>query len=237
MLGFFPSRGLLDIYFENRDDRVFHLVTYGIEDNGLIDITVGNLQSSYAEAPGNISILIYSSPTLSHIPSLLEALNSCQLSSNDLLIKAINEKKAELFDIPNHSDSWGKVLIANSINQGWWSVYLVNCKDFTTIDFWSRINVYQRPAHNFLSAGQIPLPFFFLVTCILQHLLSLYWLGLLFHNPKHAKNIHYCFFLVLLFLGLETNFYAVKTIFMSTGIDAVAWNVDRFTSDLYFFLL
>ncbi|OMJ20835.1 hypothetical protein AYI69_g6060 [Smittium culicis] len=184
------SFSLLDKHFENDPSTVFHLTTYGLYKDALIDITLGNILLSYPEAPGHLSILAISSKNLSSVPLLIKGINSCSFSENSLLSESLAKNSSFLLNIPQNADSWSKLIVPNSLNSGWWSIYLLNCKPFTSISFWSRINIYQRPSHNFLSAGQTYLPLLFLLASIFQHLVSLYYLYFLFKNSNHLKNIH-----------------------------------------------
>ncbi|PVV02803.1 hypothetical protein BB560_002734, partial [Smittium megazygosporum] len=195
------SEALLDKVIESSTKGHFDIVTYGLSETGTIELTIGNIELSFRDAPGDLKLLAFVTETLSQTGAIIDSefKHETVCSKNDVGLSVSNKNIVhfEEFSIPNDASTWEHVFMADESSQGWWNIYLYNCKDSVSANFWVRSNAFQRLA-----------------------------LGVSILASVSLQAQAACFKKTCLY----TNFYAVKSIFLCNGIDSIAWNVEKFTS-------
>ncbi|KAF9428908.1 hypothetical protein BGZ94_000569 [Podila epigama] len=81
------------------------------------------------------------------------------------------------------------------------------------------------PGPNYLSAGDIPLPKVYAAVAVAYFVASIIWLHTLTRKDTKVFWPHKLMFILVLMIGIQKTFQAIKVHYMGQGIDAEGWTV------------
>ncbi|KAL7326659.1 hypothetical protein PS15p_208958 [Mucor circinelloides] len=122
------------------------------------------------------------------------------------------------------STKWTKTYDIGEGEEGLWQVLYISCKDAAVSFKLSVIEV--NPNGNYLSAGDIPLPYVYAFSSFAYLLAAVYWCSLLiFKKNKRIFRAHWLMFVLLLFIVINKALQSTKFHYMRLGLLSEGWKI------------
>ncbi|CAO3638071.1 unnamed protein product [Mucor fragilis] len=128
--------------------------------------------------------------------------------------------------LPNDlkSTKWTKTFDIGEGEEGLWQVLYISCKDAAVSFKLSVLEV--NPNGNYLSAGDIPLPYVYAFSSIAYLLAAAYWCSLLvFKKNKRIFRAHWLMFVLLLCIVINKALQSTKFHYMRLGLLSEGWKI------------
>ncbi|KAG2191368.1 hypothetical protein INT46_005004 [Mucor plumbeus] len=215
------------LVIENDDRTVIEVAEFGFLKGGQLTLTLDELKWDKKEE-GIAAFYIRKGWILEddyNIDYSAIHYNECFLN-NSFIKDEVNDGASIVEILPNELTSikWTKNFEIKEGEEGLWQVLYINCKK-SAISF--KLSVIEvNPNGNYLSAGDIPLPYVYAFSSLAYLLAAAYWCSLLiFKKNKRVFRAHWLMFVLLLFIVINKALQSAKFHYMRLGLLSEGWKI------------
>ncbi|KAI8360772.1 lung seven transmembrane receptor-domain-containing protein [Blakeslea trispora] len=218
---------------ENDDRKLIEVAEFGFLPNGSLSLNLTNLKWQNQSKPGAGAFYIrkgrtiqeeYDSLPESDQPLSIQYDAHCFLN-NSFIKDEINDGTSVVRYLPEHKSEWQETFHVKQGEEGMWQVLFVSCKD-SAVSYELYIEQVN-PNGNYLSAGDIPLPYVYMLSTIAYIMATLYWLSLLVLKGTHSQvfRAHWLMLVLLLCITINKALQSAKYYYMRQGLLSEGWKI------------
>ncbi|RCI01907.1 hypothetical protein CU098_000946, partial [Rhizopus stolonifer] len=145
--------------------------------------------------------------------------------NNSFIRDEVNDGVSLVEYLPEQATEWTKTIEVKEGEQGLWEVLFVSCRP-SRVSF--KLLVDQlNPNGNYLSAGDIPLPYVYAFSSVAYAVIAVYWTGLLILNKNNVQvfRAHWLMFVLLLCIVINKLLLSLKYHYMRLGLLSEGWKI------------
>ena len=197
------SVGLIHNLHVSGDSRpLFKIETFGFEQGGVIDITIKDFKVSNYRVSERAGFVMRSGKSESSSQADIEKL----LEKGDCIFDVLGSKDFSLELVQEDGDwkSYHKTITINDGEEGLYSLVYARCSPGLTRKSSFKLQAsFYNPEHNYLSAGDKPLPIVYFLFLVLFIAASGAWIYVLKRPSSERGPVHAIHYLMLVVLALK----------------------------------
>ncbi|OBZ83206.1 hypothetical protein A0J61_08748 [Choanephora cucurbitarum] len=204
---------------ENDDRKVVDVAEFGFLPNGRLSLNLTHLKWQDPSKPGTGAFYIRKGRAVQDeyvsLPEEEQSLpihydTRCFLNES-LIADEVNDGTSIVRYLPEHTSELQETFYVKEGEEGIWQVLFVSCKD-SAVSYELLIEQIN-PNGNYLSAGDIPLPYVYMVSSAAYVTATLYWLSLLVlkRNQSQVFRAHWLMLVLLLCIIINKSLQSVKS--------------------------